>query len=86
MDGVETESVAGLGVSLRSDASAEKFQVTGAQSGAYVAQEEGLFKKHGLEMELIHIASSSRGIQAILAGGAPSQGGQHPRYALLVRA
>lgn len=42
--------------------------VTGAQSGAYVAQEEGLFKKHGLDMELIHIASSSRGIQAILAG------------------
>ena len=42
--------------------------VTGAQSGVYVAQEEGLFKKHGLAMELIHIASSSRGIQAILAG------------------
>jgi len=42
--------------------------VTGAQSGAYVAQEEGLFKKHGIDMELIHIASSSRGIQAILAG------------------
>lgn len=42
--------------------------VTGAQSGTYVAQEEGLFKKHGLDMELIHIASSSRGIQAILAG------------------
>ena len=42
--------------------------VTGAQSGAYIAQEEGLFKKHGVDMELIHIASSSRGIQAILAG------------------
>lgn len=42
--------------------------VTGAQSGAYIAQEEGLFKKHGLEVEMIHIASSSRGIQAILAG------------------
>jgi NitT/TauT family transport system substrate-binding protein len=42
--------------------------VTGAQSGVYVAQEEGLFKKNGLEIELIHIPSSSRGIQAILAG------------------
>lgn len=42
--------------------------VTGAQSGIYVAYEEGLFKKNGLDVELIHIASSSRGIQAILAG------------------
>ncbi len=42
--------------------------VTGAQSGVYVAQEEGLFKKNGLEVELVHIPSSSRGIQAILAG------------------
>jgi len=42
--------------------------VTGAQSGAYVAKEEGLFKKNGLDVELIHIPSSSRGIQAILAG------------------
>lgn len=42
--------------------------VTGAQSGAFVAHEEGLFKKSGLEVELIHIPSSSRGIQAILAG------------------
>jgi NitT/TauT family transport system substrate-binding protein len=42
--------------------------VTGAQSGIYVAQEEGLFKKNGLDVELIHIPSSSRGIQAILAG------------------
>lgn len=42
--------------------------VTGAQSGVYVAQEEGFFKKNGLDVELIHIPSSSRGIQAILAG------------------
>lgn len=41
--------------------------VTGAQSGVYVAQEEGLFKRNGLDVELIHIPSSSRGIQAILA-------------------
>jgi len=42
--------------------------VTGAQSGVFIAQQEGLFKKNGLEVELIHIPSSSRGIQAILAG------------------
>ena len=42
--------------------------VTGAQSGMFMAQQEGLFKKNGLEVELLHISSSSRGIQAILAG------------------
>jgi NitT/TauT family transport system substrate-binding protein len=42
--------------------------VTGAQSGMFMAQQEGLFKKNGLDAELIHIPSSSRGIQAILAG------------------
>lgn len=42
--------------------------VTGAQSGMFMARQEGLFKKNGLEVELIHIPSSSRAIQAILAG------------------
>ena len=42
--------------------------VTGAQSGMFMAKQEGLFKKNGLDVELIHIPSSSRGIQAILAG------------------
>src|ERR1051325_1794900 len=42
--------------------------VTGAQGGMHVAQQEGVFKKNGLDVELIHIPSSSRGIQAILAG------------------
>ena len=42
--------------------------VTGAQSGMFMAQQEGIFKKNGLDVELLHIASSSRGIQAILAG------------------
>jgi NitT/TauT family transport system substrate-binding protein len=42
--------------------------VTGAQSGMFMAQQEGLFKKNGLDAELLHMASSSRGIQAILAG------------------
>jgi len=42
--------------------------VTGAQSGMFMAKQEGLFKKNGLDVELLHIPSSSRGIQAILAG------------------
>ncbi len=42
--------------------------VTGAQSGMFMAKQEGLFKKHGLDVELIHIPSSSLAIQAILAG------------------
>jgi hypothetical protein len=40
----------------------------GTQSGFWVAQEEGIFKKNGLEVELIHIPSSSRAIQTMLAG------------------
>ena len=42
--------------------------VTGAQSGMFMAQQEGLFKKNSLDVELVHIPSSSRGIQTILAG------------------
>ena len=42
--------------------------VTGAQSGMFMAYQERLFKKNGLDVEFIHIPSSSRGIQAILAG------------------
>jgi NitT/TauT family transport system substrate-binding protein len=37
-------------------------------SGTWVAQEEGLFRKNGLEVELVHIASTSRAIQTMLAG------------------
>ena len=37
-------------------------------SGTWVAQEEGLFRKNGLEVELVHIPSTSRAIQVLLAG------------------
>jgi len=37
-------------------------------SGTWVAQEEGFFKKNGLEVELVHIPSTSRAIQVMLAG------------------
>jgi len=42
--------------------------VSGVMSAIWVAQEEGLFKKYGLEIELIHIASTSRAIQSMLSG------------------
>jgi NitT/TauT family transport system substrate-binding protein len=42
--------------------------VTGAQSGMFMAKQDGLFRKNGLDVELLHIPSSSRAIQAILAG------------------
>lgn len=37
-------------------------------SGTWVAQEEGLFRKNGLDVELVHIPSTSRAIQVMLAG------------------
>lgn len=37
-------------------------------SGTWVAQEEGLFRKNRLEVELVHIPSTSRAIQTLLAG------------------
>jgi len=42
--------------------------ITGVMGPIWVAQEEGLFKKHGLDLELIHIASTSRAIQSMLSG------------------
>lgn len=60
--------VAVVSVSAQSPVRINWTAVTGAQSGMFMAQQEGLFKKHGLDVELIHIPSSSRAIQAILAG------------------
>lgn len=37
-------------------------------SGTWVAYEEGFFKRNGLDIELIHIPSTSRAIQTMLAG------------------
>ena len=42
--------------------------MAGGQSGFWVAHEDGIFKKNGLEVELLHIPSSSRAIQTMLAG------------------
>jgi len=42
--------------------------ISGVMSPIWVAQEEGLFRKHGLDVELIHIASTSKAIQSMVAG------------------
>ena len=42
--------------------------IAAGQSGIRIAHEEGLFKKNGLDVELLHIPSSSLIIQTILAG------------------
>ncbi len=42
--------------------------IAAGQSGIWIAHDEGLFRKNGLEVELLHIPSSSRIIQTMLAG------------------
>ncbi len=42
--------------------------VSGVMSGIWVAYDEGLFKKNGLDVELLHIPSTSRAIQSMLSG------------------
>jgi NitT/TauT family transport system substrate-binding protein len=42
--------------------------VSGGMSGVWCAQEAGLFREEGLDLELVHIASTSRAIQSIVAG------------------
>ena len=42
--------------------------VSGAMSGVWLAQEEGIFKRNGLDVELIHIPSTSRALATMLAG------------------
>ena len=42
--------------------------IAAGQSGIWIAHDEGLFKKNGLDVELLHIPSSSRIIQTMLAG------------------
>ncbi len=42
--------------------------VSGAMSGVWVAYEEGIFRKNAVDVELVHIPSTSRAIQTMLAG------------------
>lgn len=42
-----------------------------SQSPLWIAHEAGLFKKHGLDVELLYVAGGSRAAQVVLAGEAP---------------
>jgi NitT/TauT family transport system substrate-binding protein len=42
--------------------------VSGVMSTIWVAYDNGIFKKNGLDVELLHIPSTSRAIQSMLAG------------------
>jgi ABC-type nitrate/sulfonate/bicarbonate transport system substrate-binding protein len=42
--------------------------VSGGMSGIWSAYEAGLFRDEGLDLELVHIASTSRAIQSMVAG------------------
>ena len=55
----------------------------GTQSGFWIAQEEGIFRKNGLDVELLHIPSSSRAIQTMLAGEIAISYGDGPEYAAI---
>jgi hypothetical protein len=39
-----------------------------ASPAYWVAKEKGIFKKHGLDIDLIYISGSTRGIQSLIAG------------------
>jgi NitT/TauT family transport system substrate-binding protein len=43
-----------------------------SQSPLWIAHEAGIFKKHGLDVELLYAAGGSRAAQVILAGEAPA--------------
>lgn len=42
-----------------------------SQSPLWIAHEAGIFKKHGLDVELLYVAGGSRAAQVVLAGEAP---------------
>jgi NitT/TauT family transport system substrate-binding protein len=55
---------------------AEKLRVVysaigSSQSPLWIAHEAGLFKKHGLDVELLYVAGGSRAAQVILSGEVP---------------
>ncbi len=45
--------------------------ITASQSVAWVAQEAGIYRKHGLDAQLVFISSGSKATSALIAGEAP---------------
>jgi hypothetical protein len=42
-----------------------------SQSSLWIPYEAGIFRKHGLDVELLYVAGGSRGAQVVVAGEAP---------------
>ena len=45
--------------------------ITASQSVAWIAQETGIYRKHGLDVQLVYISSGSRAMNALIAGETP---------------
>lgn len=45
--------------------------ISGAMAAPWIAYEEGLFKKNGLDVSLVYIASGPKALSAVLAGETP---------------
>jgi NitT/TauT family transport system substrate-binding protein len=45
--------------------------ITASQSVAWVAQETGIYQKHGLNVQLVYVSAGSRAMSALLAGETP---------------
>ncbi|OGQ83181.1 MAG: hypothetical protein A3F90_14405 [Deltaproteobacteria bacterium RIFCSPLOWO2_12_FULL_60_19] len=45
--------------------------ITASQSVAWVAQETGIYRKYGLEAQLVYISAGSRAMSALIAGETP---------------
>lgn len=45
--------------------------ITASQSVAWVAQETGIYRKHGLDVQMVYISSGSRAMSALIAGETP---------------
>lgn len=45
--------------------------ITASQSVAWIAQETGIYRKHGLDAQLVYISSGSRAMNALIAGETP---------------
>lgn len=45
--------------------------ITASQSVAWIAQETGIYRKHGLDLQLVFVSSGSRAMSALIAGETP---------------
>ena len=58
-------------VALAKDIRVVYSSITASQSVVWVAQETGIYRKHGLDVQLVFVSSGSRAISALIAGETP---------------